>query len=273
MFGVVLENSYLNLPNESPLNNIEFRWDKKTRGNVERVNSSWIGSIRDGANPRDEKFIVKIQSRDLPQSGSTYKSLERFKFNFSAIFPFDNLVRYRFSPYEEAEGSPYLDYYGFDGEFNNINMKGTQHTIMQNPNGDNTFGMVPTYGNNQYLGVTDGTDHDWQQETIQNIMSSYDKSYRAVLDAHVNLMPKHLVISKDTAGVDGPLLSGMTFASVERMKFNQTPQSVDNNLYLESIDDVMTKYNTRTNITHETIIQQYSTEPTSFAELKELQQI
>jgi hypothetical protein len=104
-------------------------------------------------------------------------------------------------------------------------------------------------------------------------MASYDKSYRAVLDAHVNLMPKHLVISKDTAGVDGPLLSGMTFASVERMKFNQTPQSVDNNLYLESIDDVMTKYNTRTNITHETIIQQYSTEPTSFAELKELQQI
>lgn len=273
MFGVVLENSYLNLPNESPLNNIEFRWDKKTRGNVERVNSSWIGSIRDGANPRDEKFIVKIQSRDLPQSGSTYKSLERFKFNFSAIFPFDNLVRYRFSPYEEAEVSPYLDYYGFDGEFNNINMKGTQHTIMQNPNGDNTFGMVPTYGNNQYLGVTDGTDHDWQQETIQNIMSSYDKSYRAVLDAHVNLMPKHLVISKDTSGVDGPLLSGMTFASVERMKFNQTPQSIDNNLYLESIDDVMDKYNTRTNITHETIIQQYSTEPTSFAELKELQQI
>lgn len=273
MFGVVLENSYLNLPNESPLNNIEFRWDKKTRGNVERVNSSWIGSIRDGANPRDEKFIVKIQPKELPDSGSTYKSLERFKFNFSAIFPFDNLVRYRFSPYEEAQGSPYLDYYGFDGEFNNINMKGTQHTIMQNPNGDNTFGMVPTYGNNQYLGVTDGTDHDWQQETIQNIMSSYDKSYRAVLDAHVNLMPKHLVISKDTAGVDGPLLSGMTFASVERMKFNQTPQSVDNNLYLESIDDVMTKYNTRTNITHETIIQQYSTEPTSFAELKELQQI
>jgi hypothetical protein len=273
MFGVVLENSYLNLPNESPLNNIEFRWDKKTRGNVERVNSSWIGSIRDGANPRDEKFIVKIQPKELPDSGSTYKSLERFKFNFSAIFPFDNLVRYRFSPYEEAQGSPYLDYYGFDGEFNNINMKGTQHTIMQNPNGDNTFGMVPTYGNNQYLGVTDGTDHDWQQETIQNIMASYDKSYRAVLDAHVNLMPKHLVISKDTAGVDGPLLSGMTFASIERMKFNQTPQSVDNNLYLESIDDVMTKYNTRTNITHETIIQQYSTEPTSFAELKELQQI
>lgn len=273
MFGVVLENSYLNLPNESPLNNIEFRWDKKTRGNVERVNSSWIGSIRDGANPRDEKFIVKIQPKELPDSGSTYKSLERFKFNFSAIFPFDNLVRYRFSPYEEAQGSPYLDYYGFDGEFNNIDMKGTQHTIMQNPNGDNTFGMVPTYGNNQYLGVTDGTDHDWQQETIQNIMSSYDKSYRAVLDAHVNLMPKHLVISKDTAGVDGPLLSGMTFASIERMKFNQTPQSVDNNLYLESIDDVMTKYNTRTNITHETIIQQYSTEPTSFAELKELQQI
>lgn len=273
MFGVVLENSYLNLPNESPLNNIEFRWDKKTRGNVERVNSSWIGSIRDGANPRDEKFIVKIQPKELPDSGSTYKSLERFKFNFSSIFPFDNLVRYRFSPYEEAQSSPYLDYYGFNGEFNNINMKGTQHTIMQNPNGDSTFGVVPTYGNNQYLGVTDGTDHDWQQETIQNIMSSYDKSYRAVLDAHVNLMPKHLVISKDTAGVDGPLLSGMSFASVERMKFNQTPQSVDNNLYLESIDDVMTKYNTRTNITHETIIQQYSTEPTSFAELKQLQQI
>ncbi len=273
MFGVVLENSYLNLPNESPLNNIEFRWDKKTRGNVERVNSSWIGTIRDGANPRDEKFIIKIQSRDLPESGSTYKSLERFKFNFAAIFPFDNLVRYRFSPYEEAEGSPYLDYYGFDGEFNNINMKDAKHTIMQNPNGDNTFGMVPTFGNNQYLGVTDGTDHNWQQETIQNIMSSYDKSYRAVLDAHVNLMPKHLVISKDTAGVDGPLLSGMTFASIERMKFNQTPQSVDNNLYLQSIDDVMDKYNTRTNITHETIIRQYSTEPTSFAELNQLSQI
>lgn len=273
LFGVDMINNYSELPNYSPLNKVEFRWDKKSRGNVERVNTQWIGAVKDGANPRDEKFIVRIIPRDMPDSGTTYKSLERFKFFFSSIFPFEELVRYRFSPYSEAETSPLLDYYGFNGPFNNISMKGTTYTIVQNPDGTNSFGMVPTYGNDSYLGVTDGSDHEWPQETIENVMKNYDKSYRAVLDASVNLWPKLLVITEEDPTNDGPRISGMTWESVERMKFNQTPQSVDNYLYAESTEEVERRYLDRTNITHETIISQYSSEPTTFEELKQLQQI
>ena len=272
-FGVVLINSYNDLPNLSPENLVEFRWDKKTRGNVERVNSRWIGSIRDGANPRDEKFILRITSRDLPDSGTTYRSLERFKFFFSSIFPFEELVRYRFSPYSEAETSPLLDYYGFNGPFNNISMKGITYTILQNPDGTNSFGMVPTYGNNNFLGITQGDDHYWPEETIKNVMENYNKRYRAVLDSSVNLWPKLLVITEENKDTDGPRVSGMTWESVERMKFNQTPQSIDNFLYEETTEDVEKKYLQRTNITHETIMTKYSSAPTTFEELNQLQQI
>lgn len=272
-FGVVLINSFNDLPNLSPENLVEFRWDKKTRGNVERVNSRWIGSIRDGANPRDEKFILRITSRDLPDSGTTYRSLERFKFFFSSIFPFEELVRYRFSPYSEAETSPLLDYYGFNGPFNNISMKGITYTILQNPDGTNSFGMVPTYGNNNFLGITQGDDHYWPEETIKNVMENYNKRYRAVLDSSVNLWPKLLVITEENKDTDGPRVSGMTWESVERMKFNQTPQSIDNFLYEETTEDVEKKYLQRTNITHETIMTKYSSAPTTFEELNQLQQI
>lgn len=272
-FGVLLINSYSDLPNLSPENLVEFRWDKKTRGNVERVNTRWIGSIRDGANPRDEKFILRITSRDLPDSGTTYRSLERFKFFFSSIFPFEELVRYRFSPYSEAETSPLLDYYGFNGPFNNISMKGVTYTILQNPDGTNSFGMVPTYGNDNFLGLTQGDDHYWPQETIKNVMENYNKRYRAVLDSSVNLWPKLLVITEENRENDGPRVSGMTWESVERMKFNQTPQSVDNELFAESTEDVEKKYLQRTNITHETIMTKYSSAPTTFEELNQLQQI
>jgi hypothetical protein len=272
-FGVLLINSYSDLPNLSPENLVEFRWDKKTRGNVERVNTRWIGSIRDGANPRDEKFILRITSRDLPDSGTTYRSLERFKFFFSSIFPFEELVRYRFSPYSEAETSPLLDYYGFNGPFNNISMKGVTYTILQNPDGTNSFGMVPTYGNDNFLGLTQGDDHYWPQETIKNVMENYNKRYRAVLDSSVNLWPKLLVITEENRENDGPRVSGMTWESVERMKFNQTPQSVDNELFAETTEDVEKKYLQRTNITHETIMTKYSSAPTTFEELNQLQQI
>ena len=61
-------------------------------------------------------------------------------------------------------------------------MKGTTYTIVQNPDGTNSFGMVPTYGNDSYLGITDGSDHEWPQETIENVMKNYDKSYRILLN-------------------------------------------------------------------------------------------
>jgi hypothetical protein len=279
LLGVNLLSSHGALDNDlnAPGNVVEFRWDKVSRGNVSRINTNWVGSIRDGADPRDEKFIVNIITRqqEIPSLGTSYRSLERFKFFFDTTFSFDDLIRYRFSPYEEALDSPYLAYYGYTGAFRNTSMAGNQVTIVQKEDGTNVWGVVPVFSQNNFVGITDGTDHDWPNTTIQKVEELFERNYHAVLDSRVTLKPKYLVITDENPETDGLRVAGMTNLSIERSKFRETPQILDNNFETVKITDIDTKYLEKTNFAHETILSVYDTGnvPTTIEELESLTQI
>jgi hypothetical protein len=253
-----------------PQNVVEFRWDKNYRGNVDKPNSYWVGAINEGANPRDEKFILKIMPKTVDGLGTTYKSLERFKFYFDTEYPWDELVRFRFSPEKEVLNSPYLDHGGYNDSLDpeNVIKNNIQYHVVQSPDGTNVFGMVPT----PQIGPTDGTDHEWPIESAKHVVDSYRTKYNMVLDSTVVLWPKILVVSEESRETAGQRVSGMTWRSVERMKFNWTPQSIDNELYQETTENVEQRYNERTNIGHESIMLKYSSEPTTISELINVQQ-
>ncbi len=279
LLGVNLLSSYGSLDNDlnTPGNTVEFRWDKVSRGNVSRINTNWVGSVRDGADPRDEKFIVNIITRqqEIPSLGTSYRSLERFKFFFDTTFSFDDLIRYRFSPYEEALESPYLAYYGYTGAFRNTSMAGNQVTVVQKEDGTNVWGVVPVFSQNNFVGITDGTDHDWPNTTIQEVEELFERNYHAVLDSRVTLKPKYLVITDENPETDGLRVAGMTNLSIERSKFRETPQVLDNNFETVKITDIDSKYLEKTNFAHETILSVYDTNnvPTTIEELESLTQV
>jgi len=279
LLGVNLLSSYGSLDGDLSTagNTVEFRWDKVSRGNVSRINTNWVGSIRDGADPRDEKFIVNIITRqqEIPSLGTSYRSLERFKFFFDTTFSFDDLIRYRFSPQEEALDSPYLAYYGYTGAFRNTSMAGNQVTVVQKEDGTNVWGVVPVFSQNNFVGITDGTDHDWPNTTIQKVEELFERNYHAVLDSRITLTPKYLVITDENPETDGLRVAGMTNLSIERSKFRETPQVLDNNFESVKITDIDSKYLEKTNFAHETILSVYDTNniPSTLQELESLVQL
>lgn len=243
--------------NTAPFDFVEFRFDKVYRGNVERVNNNWIGAIRDGADPRDEKFVVHVGSvRDeVPALSNQFRSLDRIKFNFTTEYPFDNLVRYKFTSREDAETSPVR-----------LSLSGIQQ-IIENPKKSGEFGWVASTGSYSDLNTHGFADMIWGQ-----ILDAYDRGQHITLDSEINISPKLMFVTHEKSP-DDRLNSGMNWGSVERMKFNQTPQSIDHELYLESIANIESKFSERTNIGHETITTTYNTAPTTFEELNALQQI
>ena len=110
-------------------------WPPKEPGRRECGDKPEGGFVFDGADPRDEKFILHIITRqqEVPSLGTSYRSLERFKFFFDSRYNFEDLVRYRFSPQEEALDSPYMAYYGYTGRLNKTSMAGNQVILIQIP--------------------------------------------------------------------------------------------------------------------------------------------
>ena len=274
-FTVTLVSSVGDLPPTTPDDVIEFRWDRVFRGNVERNPSYWVGSTRDGADPSDDKYVIKIGSRRvptdyIPSMGTTYKSLERFKFFFDEAYPFDRLVRYRMSPEGEVAASPYNQMFAPNGTFNTMKMlpTTTKFITIRNPNGKNEYAIVPAYLDTEvlsltgrpdggFVGVTDGTDHEWGTTTIKRVQDLFDRDYHAVLDSHVNIGPKVLVITEESREQNGQTVNGLTNLSVERRKFNDTsPQGLDNDLYNYKIETI-NQYTERSNIAQESAIRRY----------------
>ena len=272
---MTLVSSVGDLPPTTPDDVIEFRWDRVFRGNVERNPSYWVGSTRDGADPSDDKYVIKIGSRRvptdyIPSMGTTYKSLERFKFFFDEAYPFDRLVRYRMSPEGEVAASPYNQMFAPNGTFNTMKMlpTTTKFITIRNPNGKNEYAIVPAYLDTEvlsltgrpdggFVGVTDGTDHEWGTTTIKRVQDLFDRDYHAVLDSHVNIGPKVLVITEESREQNGQTVNGLTNLSVERRKFNDTsPQGLDNDLYNYKIETI-NQYTERSNIAQESAIRRY----------------
>ena len=256
---------------------VEFRWDNISRGSVSRINTNWIGSVRDGADPRDEKFILHIITRqqEVPSLGTSYRSLERFKFFFDSRYNFEDLVRYRFSPQEEALDSPYMAYYGYTGRLNKTSMAGNQVMVVKKNTTENVWGVVPAFSQNNFLGVTDFSDHDWPVTTIAEVEYLFDRNYHAVLDSRVILKPKYVVLTDEDTTNDGLRVTGMTNLSIERFKFLATPQLLDNNFEDVILTEIDSKYLEKTNVAHETVLNVYETNeiPTSLDDLKNATQI
>jgi len=274
-FNVTHVASASDLPGLTPNDTVEFRWDKVSTGNVEKSLTSWVGSIRDGANPRDEKYIIKIGARKarrdsegnivtdgvVPSLGTTFESLERFKFFFTNAYQFQDLVRYRMSPRAEVSASPYNQWYAPNGDFNQIKMlpSTTKFMTIKNPAGTNEYGVVPAYldaDGDGFVAISDGQDHDWGTTTIGRIMRNYDRNYHAVLDSKIIVSPKILVITEEGKTGNGQTRMGQTFRSLERMKFYHTPDSQDNDLYTYKLETVQ-EYNVMTSIAHESAMLKY----------------
>ena len=115
-------------------------------------------------------------------------------------------------------------------------------------------------------------EHNFLDMVWGQIVDSYDRGQRITLDSEITVSPKTMIISRDKSDSDRTI-NGPTLRSVERMKFNQTPQSIDNELYLQTIENMENNIDQRSNIGHETITYQYATAPTTIIELNRLNQI
>ena len=279
-FEVSYIASYREMPDHvgNPGNRVEFRWDGVYRGNVDRGANHWIGSVDNGANPRDGKMIINISGRfnnnidgDIPTLHTTYRSLERFKFYFRTVYPWQNLSTL-FSPAEEIKDSPYTTMR--IPTKNNVTM-GYLPTLAQN---NTWFNMPVELGNTTWTANTDGTDHQWRDTTISEIVTKSDKKYRAVLDSEIKIRPIYLVISEETPDIGLRNKMGPTNLSVERAKFNEKLQSGS-----DYNDDVLDKntfekfispgtMNDKSNFASEATLVQYTTTniPTSLDDLTEI---
>ena len=154
-------------------------------------------------------------------------------------------------------------------------MAGNQVTVVHKEVGTNVWGVVPVFSQNNFVGITDGTDHDWPNTTIQEVEELFERNYHAVLDSRVTLKPKYLVITDENPETDGLRVAGMTNLSIERSKFRETPQVLDNNFETVKITDIDSKYLEKTNFAHETILSVYDTNnvPTTIEELESLTQV
>jgi hypothetical protein len=236
-FDVQFLGKYGNLPLDYgypsyQTNKVEFRWDTVFRGNVDRQPNFWVGSIMDGANPRDEKMIINISGRfnnnkegDVPTLHTTWRSLERFKFYFTDIYPWQRLAPALFSPIEEIYDSPYW-----------------KHRKLSEGNGlsyvarrANTFNMwyylpIDESADSDWVANTDGTDHKWRNTTISEITEKTDRKYRAVLDSYIDIRPVYLIMSEEAPNSNTRKRMGPTNLSVERFKFNEKLQLLDYNV-------------------------------------------
>ena len=236
-FDVQFLGKYGNLPIDygAPsyqTNKVEFRWDTVFRGNVDRNANYWVGAIMDGANPRDEKMIINISGRfnnnkegDVPTLHTTWRSLERFKFYFTDVYPWERLSPMLFSPVEEIYDSPYWQ---------------TRHLSEGNglsyvPRRGNNYNMwyylpIDASADGDWVGNTDGTDHKWRNTRISEVTEKTDRKYRAVLDSYIDIRPAFLVMSEETPNSNTRKRMGPTNLSVERFKFNEKLQLLDYNV-------------------------------------------
>mgnify|MGYP003643273750 CR=1 FL=1 len=280
VFTVSFVAGYREMPTHTgyPNNKVEFRWDNIFRGNVDRSANHWIGSVDNGANPRDGKMIINISGRfnnnidgDIPTLHTTYRSLERFKFYFRTVYPWQNLSTL-FSPAEEIKDSPYTTMR--IPTKNNVTM-GYLPTLAQN---NTWFNMPVELGNTTWTANTDGTDHEWRDTTISEIVTKSDRKYRAVLDSEIKIRPIYLVISEETPDIGLRNRMGPTNLSVERAKFNEKLQSGS-----DYNDDVLDKntfekfispgtMNDKSNFASEATLVQYTITniPTSLDDLTEI---
>ena len=263
-------------------NKVEFRWDNIFRGNVDRGANSWIGSISDGANPRDEKMIINISGRynnnkigDVPTLHTTWKSLERFKFYFRDIYPWKELVQQMFSPSSEMENSPY-----------NVHRKlvtgnSLTHISVKHPDYNMWYNVpIDENGDDEWIANTDGTDHKWRNTVMSDVVTKSDRKYRAVLDSTVNIIPVYLIMSEENPLSGTRKRMGPTNLSVERAKFNNKVQpSLDYNvdridydenlLDLNTVDKFITpQLHDKSNFASESTVVKYTVEPTTLAQLK-----
>jgi hypothetical protein len=258
-------------------NIVEFRWDNIFRGNVDRNANSWIGSIMDGANPRDEKMIINISGRwnnnidgDVPTLHTTWKSLERFKFYFRDIYPWNELVQQMFSPSSEMIGSPYNRHREL------VQGNGLTHIAVRHSDYNMWYNLpVEVDGNNEWISTTDGTDHKWRNTVMSDVVTKSDRKYRAVLDSIVNISPVYLVMSEENPLSGTRKRMGPTNISVERSKFNNRLQpSLDYNKNLLDLN-IINKYSSGTlhdksNFASEATLIKYTVAPTTVEELNEI---
>ena len=285
-FDVQFLGKYGNLPIDygSPSyqpNKVEFRWDTVFRGNVDRLPNYWVGSIMDGANPRDEKMIINISGRfnnnkegDVPTLHTTYRSLERFKFYFTDRYPWQRLSAALFSPVEEIYDSPYWKH----RPLNNGN--GLSY-VPRKGSGYNIWYYLPIdeSADSDWVANTDGTDHKWRNTRISEITEKTDRKYRAVLDSYINITPVYLVMSEETPKSNTRKRMGPTNLSVERFKFNEKLQLLDQNVdridYDENLmtDNTFMRYSDdgmlhqKTNFAPESSIMTYNTPPVTVTEI------
>lgn len=266
----------------SPNDEVEFRWDSVSRGNVERNDNYWVGSTADGSDYRDDKFILHIISRlhEVPSLGTSYRSLERFKFYFNNSYNYDELVRFSFSPLDESFTSPYLEYYGMGGKYNGTSLGESYLGGVNLDSRYNVWSLIPLYEtaekSDNLLYTTDWTDHNWPTTTIEQVEQMYDRNYHAVLDSRIIIKPKTLVVTDENRESDGLRRCGMTNSSIERLKFNKTPQLLDNDFERERINSFVDKNLFKvTNVAHESIMVTYNqgTAPQTLSELNELMQL
>ena len=280
VFDVSFIAGYREMPvhTGTPGNQVEFRWDGVFRGNVDRSANHWIGSIDNGANPRDEKMIINISGRfnnniygDVPTLHTTYKSLERFKFYFRTIYPWQNLSTL-FSPQEELQDSPYVNMRPSN------KIKTTLSYVTTRAKNNTWFNLPVETGNSTWTANTDGTDHEWRDTIISDILTKSDKKYRAVLDAEIKIRPIYLVISEETTSDGLRNRMGPTNLSIERAKFNEKMQSGKdyNNELLD--DNTFEKFispgtiNDKTNFASESTLVKYTTTniPTTLEDLSQI---
>lgn len=284
VFDVKIIQSYRELPSTAPQNRVEFRWDNIWRGNVNRQPNYWVGAIADGANPRDGKMVINITGKymfyknytgDLPTLHTTYRSLERFKFYFTSRFPWERLRPLLFSPQREMDNSPYLIKRPI------VNGNGLTH-IPAKAEGLGIWYHLPVDAtDNDWIANTDGTDHNWRNTVIEDIVRLADNKYRAVLDSFINITPVFLIMSEEEPDIPTRKRLGPTNLTIERIKFNDRLQSgldynVDRIDYDENLLDLNTfiKYQAehvhdKSNVAPESSIVLYNTNPTTIEELNE----
>jgi hypothetical protein len=134
---------------------------------------------------------------------------------------------------------------------------------------------------NDWIANTDGTDHNWRNTVIEDVVKLADNKYRAVLDSFINITPVFLIMSEEEPDVPTRKRLGPTNLTIERIKFNDRLQSgldynVDRVDYDENLLDLNTfiKYQAehihdKSNVAPESSIVLYNTNPTKIEELNQ----
>ena len=229
----------------------------------------------DGANPRDEKMIINISGRwnniygDVPTLHTTWKSLERFKFYFRDVYPWDELTSLYFSPSAEMTDSPY------NRNRRMIQGNGLTYVATKHPNYNIWYSVPTDASGGDVVAVTDGTDHKWRNTVISDVITKSDRKYKAVLDSTVKISPVFLIMSEENPLAKTRKRLGPTNLSVERSKFNNRVQSsLDYNKNLIDLNTI-DKYSSetlhdKTNFASESTLIRYNSPAATVKELNEI---